>query len=190
MVVRAAASTLVTHSSDRECDRTCIFLWSCPGMLSRARPRSSPPPIPPARYRDRGQDPPWTRDHRASPRRPEALDFGVPAIEGLHRNRRLAGPGRDGATSLEGSGHDRSSHREGDDRHDPPQVDHRQDATSARRSTIYLPTAGPWLERLGVRRRDRRRTDSATPRLSAFCILPFKFGGGKIGEKGECNSRL
>ena len=64
------------------------------------------------------------------------------------------GPGRDGATSLEGSGHDRSSHREGDDRHDPPQVDHRQDATSARRSTIYLPTAGPWLERLGVRRRD------------------------------------
>ena len=48
------------------------------------------------RHRRRRQDPPWPRDHRAGPRRPEGLRAGAPAVGEVQRQRRLAGARGDG----------------------------------------------------------------------------------------------
>src|SRR4051794_38535031 len=50
---------------------------------------------PEARHRVRGQDPPRARGHRTGPRRPQGLRADAPAIRGVHRQRRVAGAGRD-----------------------------------------------------------------------------------------------
>ena len=48
------------------------------------------------RHRRCRQDPPWPRDHRAGPRRPEGLRAGAPAVGEVQRQRRLAGARGDG----------------------------------------------------------------------------------------------
>ena len=48
------------------------------------------------RHHRRGQDPPRSRDHRAGPRRHQRLRAGPQALGGVHRQRSLAGAGRDG----------------------------------------------------------------------------------------------
>jgi len=73
----------------------------------------------------RGRGPPRTRDHRAGPRRPQALSPGTPALRDLHRERRLAGPGRNRVQSDPSRcHHHRASVGEGDHGHNPPQTHH------------------------------------------------------------------
>ena len=111
-----------------------------PRLLHHHRPRRPG-------HRGRGQDPPRPRDHRAGPRRPEELRPGPPALGKVHRQRRLAGPGRHRVQPHPRRGHDqRRRAGQGDHRHHPPQADRvpARVASSARRITLHLPTAWPW----------------------------------------------
>src|SRR5664279_4528706 len=74
-------------------------------------------------HRGRGQDPPRPRDHRTSPRRPEELRPGPPAIGEVHRERGLARPGGDGVQpDPRRSNPGRHLDSQSNDRHDPPQA--------------------------------------------------------------------
>jgi hypothetical protein len=79
---------------------------------------SSPPPPGRSGHRHRRQGPPRARHHRAGPRRPEELRPGAPAVGEVHRQRRLAGPGRHGVQPHPRRRHPHrpTSPRESDDR--------------------------------------------------------------------------
>jgi hypothetical protein len=90
-----------------------------PRLLHHHQPRGG-------RHRVRGQDPPWSRDHRTGPRRPEARGAGAPALGQVHGQRSVAGAGRDGV-QLDPSrrDHRRPGTRQGHLRDHPPQADRR-----------------------------------------------------------------
>ena len=98
-------------------------------------------------HRRRGQDPPWSRGHRAGPRRPEGLRAGAPAVRGVHRQRGLAG-----ARGHRVQPHPRGRHLTAPDLARATTATIRRKlitvparvATSARRITLHLPQAWPW----------------------------------------------
>ena len=99
------------------------------------------------RHGGRGQDPPWSRDHRAGPRRPEALSARTPALGQVHRERRLARAGRDGVQpDPRRRTLDRPRSGQGHHRDDPPQAHHRPRPGRVLSATgdPAPPTAWPW----------------------------------------------
>ena len=78
----------------------------------------------PSTRRDRGQDPPRTRDHRAGPRRPQELGPGPSAVKIVPGECRVAGARRHRVQPDPGGGNPvRATTGEGDHRHDPAHPD-------------------------------------------------------------------
>ena len=95
-------------------------------------------------HRRSRQDPPRSRDHRASPRRPQSRAARAPALRGVHREQRLARPRRDRVQPHPNRWGHRRPHRtarESHDRDDPPHHRQRPGAAGAHRAPDHAAPA-------------------------------------------------
>jgi len=143
------------------------------------------------RHRGRRQDSPRPRDHRAGPCRPEELSPRSPALSQLHRERGLAGAGRDGFQPDPG-GRDAGRHRTGqvEDRDGPPQADHRASPPRVLGSTDHpAPPSGLAMgERLDPPVHPNKRTTARTDDLTTLAGTGHEDQRGTTWQRGQTDN--